>query len=339
MILWTLIAAAWSAELRAVRAGDTVESIAESLGDVALASAIRGLNDLGADEQPLIGQLLTLPSPTVPQVEQQSFLVSVIGEVTVRYPTASSASPARAFSSLPTGSVVCTGEDSNASLRLASSCAGQGFESDDVALFEETCVEVRSVVASELGRSTVLRVLSGSISVADRASGGPARITVQAGPGVAMGQGGFRVHLEPSASLRAEALTRELAVLGAGAETVLSAGQGVRVRPDAPPGEIVDLLGAGPLLEPGPGVPLRRPVFRWEPDPEAFGYLFSIAGDQLHTKILYQEPLVEPAHIPKLLLLTTRDEGGLWWRVASFDHLGFLGLPTPARPFGLPLEE
>lgn len=339
MILWTLIGAAEAAELRAVRAGDTVESIAESLGDASLAGAIRGLNDLGAGEQPLIGHLLTLPSPTVPQVEQQSFLVSVVGQVTVQYPSATDPSPARPFSSLPTGSTVCTGDRSNASLRLASSCEGRGLESDDVALFEETCVEVRSVVASDLGRSTVLRVLSGSIAVADGTSSSPSRVTVQAGSGVATGSGGFRIHLEPNASLRAEALTQQLAVIGAGAETVLDAGQGVRVPQDSPPGEVVDLLGAGPLIQPGPGAPLWRPVFRWEPEPQAFGYLFTIAGDQLSTKVLYQEPLVEPAHIPKQLLLTTRDQAGLWWRVASFDHLGFLGIPTPARPFGLPLEE
>ncbi len=338
MILWMITSAVLSAELRAVRAGDTVESIAESLGDASLAGSIRGLNGLAPNAQPLIGQLLTLPAPTVPQVEQQGFLVSVMGKVTVQAPAGGSAAPAQPFVPLPTGSIVCTGDRSNATLRLASSCEGEGVQSDDLALFEATCVEIQAIVASDLGRSTVLRVLSGSISVADNATRTPAQITIQVGSGVATGQGGFRVHLEEDASLRAESLSSELAVMGAGEEKVLSAGQGVRVVEGQSPGDIVDLLGSGALSEPGPGAPLWRPLFRWEPEPEAFGYLFSIAGDQLCTKVLYQEPLVEPAHIPQLLLLPTRDSEGLWWRVSAFDHLGFLGIPTPARAFALPRE-
>ncbi|MBX2803788.1 MAG: LysM peptidoglycan-binding domain-containing protein [Myxococcales bacterium] len=340
MIAWTLLVlGAEAAELRAVRRGDTIESIAESLGDPALAGAIRSLNDLAAGAQPEIGQLLTLPGPTVEQVDQQAFLVSSVGDVTVQQ-GADSSSAGRLFTAIEADSTVCTGSDSFATLRLASSCDGEGKLADDVTLWSDTCVQLLSMVASSLGRSTVVRVLSGSVVVAEplrgEGVGSASQVTVQAGSGVASGEGGFRVHLEPDEALRAEALTDPLAVMGAGQQQNLAAGQGSRVPFGGVPTEPIDLLGAGPLREPGPGAPLRRALFRWEPQEEAFGYQFAIATDARFTEVVYQDPVPESVHDPELLMLPLKGREGLFWRVATLDRFGFLGVPTQPRPIGLP---
>lgn len=333
MILLALATAAPAAELRVVHNGDTVESIAASLGDPALAGPIRALNALGAADQPTVGRLLVLPASSVPQVDQQGFLVSVVGDVTVARPPAA-AEPAELFRSIPADSVVCTGSRSFATLRVASACDGQGAVNDDVTLLADTCVELRSAVASTLGRSTALRVRQGSIVVSQPVD--PGQVTVEAGAGVVSGEGGFRVHQEADGALRAEALTADLAVFGAGVEQSLRAGQGSRVRPAEGPSAPVDLIGSGPLVAPAPGAPLARATFQWEARPDAFGYLVSIAGDAAFTRVLYQEPVVETICAPSLLLLPLRNPEGLFWRVEAVDRFGFVGLPTLARPIGLP---
>ncbi|MEM6929229.1 MAG: hypothetical protein AAF602_19980 [Myxococcota bacterium] len=331
------------AELRAVRDGDTIEAIAESLGDPALAGSIRSLNQLAAGAQPEVGRLLVLPPPVgVDQVDQQAALVSVVGDVTVA-PPGQPPAPAEVLTEIPVGSVVCTAEDSYATIRLASACEGLGVWHDVVTLFDESCVETLAMVASTRGRSSVLRVTSGSVVVADpgetHEGQPPHEVTIQAAEGVATGRGGFRAHLESDEALRTEALTNELALLGGGQELRLLAGQGSRVHADGrPPDDPVALLGAGPLLVPAAGEPLRRPVFRWAPQDEAFGYSVAIAGDADFTKLLYRNPVPEPVHLAQRLLLPMTRIDGLWWQVASIDRFGFIGVPTPAQALGLPAE-
>ena len=310
---------------------------AEELGDAGLAGSIRQLNQLAAGEQPEVGQLLVLPPPTVPQVEQDAFLTSVVGEIAVT-PPGGSPQRAQAFVSIPTGSRVCTQGRSYGLLRVATSCDGDDAQADDVVLWADTCVRLDSVVASVQGRATVLTVEQGSVVIAepDANDQGNHRVSVVAGSGVAVGAGGFRVHLEPDQALRAEALTAELAVLGGGEELVLQAGEGVRVPLQGVPTGKVDLLGAGPLRAPGPREPLRRPSFAWQPQAEAFGYLFTISADARGVRVVYQEPTPDSVHAPGRLLLPVEPGQPLWWRVATLDELGFLGVPTASRPFGTP---
>lgn len=331
-MIW-FVAAAAASELRVVRSGDTVASIAATLGDPALAGAIRSLNGLGASDEPPVGRLLQLPPPVAPQVDQSAFLLSVVGDVTVLR-SGGAAAPAQPFRSLDAGSVVCAGPKSFATVRVAAACEGQGLVNDDVTLLSDSCVELRSIVASALGRATVLRVRRGSIVVADPADGG--RVTVEAGAGVAAGEGGFRVHREVDGAMRAEALTAELAVLGAGVERVLAPGTGARVLNGGGPTAPVDLLGERPLLAPAPAEPLGRPLFRWEEDPDAFGYVLSIAQDAAFTRVVFREPVASEVYAPSLLLLPLRSPEGLFWRVEPLDRLGYLGMPSAARPIGLP---
>ena len=331
--LWMTVAAA--VELRPVRAGDTVESLAESLGDVGLADTLRSLNGLGPNEQPLVGQLLTLPSSSE-QVDQAAFLVNLVGSATVQ-PDGGAPVALRRFTSIDSGSEVCTGSDSFAALRVATSCEGQGERADDVVLWSDTCVRVRSIVASVVGRASVLEVTAGSVVVVEPTQDGADRtVTVVAGSGIATGAGAFRVHLEPDQALRAESLTSSLAVLGGGQELLLEQGQGSRVPLEGTPTAPIDLLGVGPLQAPTPGEALRRPVFRWEPEPDAFAYRLAIALDARGVGVSYQNTGSESVHAPTFLLLPVEPGQPLWWSVAPIDRLGFIGIPTPARPFVLP---
>lgn len=340
LTLWLWASGAEAGELRPVLDGDSVESIAASLGDEALAGTIRGLNQLAPGEQPEVGRLLLLPPPaSAQQVDQRASLVSMVGDVQVT-PPGGLAQPGVLFELLGAGSTVCTAEGSYATLQLASSCEGKGELVDEVTLHQETCVEIRSIVASSLGRSSVVRVLAGSVVIADPRAADPgappSSVTVEAGTGVVSGAGGFRAHLEEDRALRTEALYQPLSVMGAGQQRALEAGQGARVPEGGVPSEPVDLLGAGPLLSPEAGEPLRRPAFAWRGDPEAFGYQFSIAGDARFTRVLYVEPTPEPGHLAELLFLPMTNIEGLWWRVATLDRFGYLGVPSGARALTVP---
>lgn len=339
MIAIVLALPALGGELRPVLDGDTVESIATSLGDAALAASIRGLNNL-AEGQPLeVGTLLLLPPPAVVQVDQHASLVSVVREVTAALPGAPAA-PAAVWDQVPAGATVCTGPNSYTTLQLASACEGRGEQVDEITLLADTCVEIQAVVASSLARSSVVKVLSGSVVVADPGPAGagdpPSSVVIQAGTGLVTGEGGYRAHLEPDQALRTEALTQPVALLGGGAQRDLEAGQGARVPEGGTPTEPVQLIVAGTLIAPAHEAPLSRPAFAWKADPEAFGYQFSIAGDMRFTKMLYVEPTPEPGHLADLLFLPLTNIEGHWWRVATLDRFGFLGLPSEVRRFIVP---
>ena len=340
MVLYAWLGMAWAGEIRPVGAGDTVERIASSLGDASLASVIRALNDLDVGEQPEIGRLLELPPPAgTRQVDQRAILVSVVGDVVVT-PPGGPAAPAQLHVPLPPDTVVCTQDRSFATIQLASACAGEGQVQDEITLAESTCVELRSMVASDRGRASLVRVLQGSVIVADPpADQAKSSIAVQVADGIAMGVGGFRAHLEAVASgdtLRTEALYNSVSLLGEGEARELAPGEGARVLPEGKLGDTVALLGMGPLLRPEVGEALRRPVFTWSPQPDAFGFQFTIVGNARATRVLYQEPVTDAVHRPGLLFLPVVGIDGLWWLVAPLDEFGFLGLPSPARPFVAP---
>lgn len=338
LLIWLGVAAA--TDVRPVLAGETIESIAQQLGDRSLAPVLRRLNGLSPRAQPRTGQLLTLPDRPR-QVDQSAFVVSRVGQVTTTLP-GGSPRPARAYVALPAGVTVCTAANSYAVLQLATSCAAEGVEptGDQLVLWTETCVEVRALSATpRSGRSTLIEVREGSVVVADPEGPENRRITVVAGAGIATGTGGFRIHLESDAVLRAEALTAGLALLGDGQQRDLAAGQGARVRSDGSTTEAIDLLGSGPLIAPTPGQVLQRGQFRWEPNPDAFGYRVMLSRDPRGLELVHLESVAPPLYAPKRLLLPVRPDRPVWWTVVSLDRFGFLGLPAKRRPFGVPWGE
>jgi len=336
MWLW-LLCAAQAAELRPIRAGDTVESLAAGLGDAALAAEIRALNSLAADEQPAVGQLVKLPPPTTGEaIDQNPFLVAASGTVTAAVP-GEDAVPARTFVAYPLGSLFCTGSASWATIRIATVCDDGGHDLDDITLDPATCVQVDGAFSSVHGRSTVITVQRGSVRVAAQ-EGAAGAVTVITSDGVTTGaEGGFRVTVEDDAT-RTEALYADVAVQGAGTEVALGAGEGSRVIAGQAPSDPVTLLVVSDLVRPLPGEPLRRPAFSWTPDAAALGYRIEIAENRTFTALVHQDDVTDTPHRPTLLQLPFTGAGGLWWRVAPFDALGFLGVPTAPREVTLPME-
>ncbi|MEO0599926.1 MAG: hypothetical protein AAF211_00725 [Myxococcota bacterium] len=335
MMLFAWLSVARAGGLWPVETGQTVESIAETLGDPGYAQVLRELNGLGPAEQPRIGRLLAYPD-TASTSEQRAFLEAVLGEVSVA-PRGGSPQTAQRLVELPLGATVCTGPASYALLQVATTCVDEAPESDEVVLWSETCATIRGVGATRAGRATVVEVIRGSLVVAD-AGKAPGRVSVVAGAGVATGTGGFRVHLEPDEALRAEALTARLALLGDDRQVDLEAGQGARVLADGSIPSVVDLLGAGPLTSPDVGEPLRRGQFRWSPTPEAFGYRIALSADPEGKRQLHHQSVSRPVYTPEMLLLPVEPGEPIWWTVATLDRFGFLGVSSPRRPFGLPWE-
>jgi hypothetical protein len=337
MIALWLIAAALGAETWPVRPGDTVESIAAAVAGTVdakpVALAIRTQNALAANAQPPVGTLLVLPDAQGLHVDQKAFVLTKRGTVTV-----SGLTPRRnvaLYERLPMGSVVCTGAESFASIRVSTQCTVDGANSDDLTLSPETCVELVSAHGSDRGRSTVARVLSGSIQV-QKNDKGTGHVTVQAGTGQTTGaEGGYRVTLEEQA-MRAEALYAEVAVQGAGAQVDLSAGQGSRVKDGEAPSPAVDLVPPGQPKSPDANTALRRPWFTWAPMAEAFGYRFEVAATPDFVDLVFSDDVPDPEYRPSLLLLPWPNDGVLHWRISSFDRFGFLGIPSEPRAMRLP---
>jgi hypothetical protein len=321
-----------ASEFRVVHLGETVESIATELGEPGLAQDIRQLNQLGPDEHPPIGALLELPAvPGATLREQTGAVLHTSGVVTALLPQRGELAAVPGLE-LPPGSTVCTGPASFGTLRLARN--GDSLDHDDVNLLAETCLTLISTVGREATRSSVLRIERGSIAVRGAESGG-GTVIVESEAGITAGQGGgFRVSREADAT-RTEALEAPVAVLGAGQEVAVAAGQGSRTVQGQPPSAPVDLLLAGEPLRPQIGQPLRRPEFGWSTVDGALGYRLEIASSSDFSALVLVESTAEPSWAPELMFLPTRVEG-LWWRVAAFDRVGFLGFPTEPRALTLP---
>ncbi len=331
-LLLLLLPALQAAEFRVVRLGDSVESIAQQLGDPSLAQDIRSINQLEAEDQPIIGSLIELPvRPGPPLVEQQGAVLHAQGEVTVRLVGEQPvlAGPGLA---LPQGSTVCTGPESFATLRLAR--GGGGLNHDDVNLLAETCLTLVSAFSRATERSSLLRVESGSIAIraADEV---PGTVVVETDSGITTGRGGgFRVSREADAT-RTEALSAPVAVLGAGQEVAVAAGQGSRTITGQAPSPPVDLLLASIPQRPQIDQPLRRPDFGWTEIEGALGYRVEIASSADFAQLVLVDSVPGSSWAPELLFLPIRVEG-LWWRVAAFDRVGFLGFPSQPRELLLP---
>lgn len=330
MIAWLMcIGVAMAGPMRVVLSGDTVLSLAG--GDAALADDIREQN--GLTGEPAVGSLLELPAGAADHANQGAFLIARVGMVTVQA-VGEGVAPLRLHVPVGIGSTVCTGARSSATLRLATQCTDDGQAGDDVVLGAETCVQVEHVYADTDERSTVIRVLKGEIAVQDNAAAGSVSVLTDAG--LTTGEsGGFRVTVEEEAS-RTEALTASVAVAAEGVALELAAGQGSRTNVGEAPGPAVDLLLPGRPTRPGDGDELVRPTFEWTPVEQALGYRVEFAADPSFTEVLQSQNVGATPWSPVVFTLPWPSSGALFWRVASFDRLGFLGVPSAAFAMNLP---
>ncbi len=331
-LLLLLLPLAQAAEYRVVRLGDTVETMAEDLGDPDLASAIRSLNQIEPETQPPIGALIELPvAPNAPLEEQQGKVLHAQGEVRATLPSAPEQQAVPGLD-LPPGTTVCTGPSSYATLRLARSEGS--LDHDDVNLLSETCLTIVAAYSRDAERASVIRVEQGSIAIraADEVEG---TVVVETDSGITTGRGGgFRVSREDDAT-RTEALYAPVAVLGAGEEVAVGAGQGSRTVTGEAPSAPVDLLLGTALQRPQLDQPLRRPDFGWSAVDGALGYRVEIASSPDFSAVVHADSVPETNWAPTTLFLPYRVQG-LWWRVAAFDRVGFLGMPSEPRQLVLP---
>jgi hypothetical protein len=228
---------------------------------------------------------------------------------------------------LPPGAEVCTGDDSFATLRLAST-PGCGDE-DDMTLLPRTCLTIAGNHASPGRRSSVVDVRSGSVTVRDCEQRG--LVVVRTPSGAPRGsQGGFRVAVE-AAAMRAEAVSRGVAVQGAGVERPLAAGYGARTPMGAAPGDPVALLPAPVPTAPAPDARLDVPDFAWTTVDRALGYRVELAIDPDFSQLVRRAEVARAAWEPTTLFLPYRVPS-LYWRVVGFvvgignvvDLAGFL---------------
>jgi hypothetical protein len=310
-----LVSLGTASEHVVVHEGETLAGVAARLGDPGLAEVLRQVNGLGADAQPQPGDILLLPGgPEDLEHAHPAMVLSFAGEVTVTSP-AGAAEPAELGMELSDGSIGV-------------------LDHDDVSLLDGTCLTLDATGSQPGRRSSLVTVASGSISVRT-AEESPGAVTVRTSAGVTTGDGGgFRVTIEEGAA-RTEALHRPVSVMGAGQEVQLDAGQGSRTVEGEAPSDPVDLLLAGRLISPEPGVALVRPDFSWSAVEHALGYRVEIAGDADFAELLLAEEVEQASWTPELLFLPYRLPG-LWWRVSSFDRIGFLGLPSQAQPLAIP---
>lgn len=332
MRFWlVLVGLALSAAHHVVAPGETVESIAEELGDPALAPGLRTANGLAPGEQPAVGQILELPPPDGPS-DQAAVVDRVRGTGTVNLPGGTS-EPLSAGQLLPPGSQVCTGPDGFTTVRLAVGCSGG--EHDAVSLVPSTCLTIDATLEQGGSRSSLVSVDSGSITVQEQP--GDAVVTVRTRSGLTSGSGGgFRVHVEgDQESTRTEALANPVKVFGAGEALALDAGKGVRVEAGQVPGTPVDLLLPGSPVRPPDQEVLRIPEFDWTEVPGAAYYQLELALDPEFRDVVVLQTVPETEWFPAGLLLPT-DQPGLYWRVTPMDRFGFLGKPSAAHYAAFP---
>lgn len=269
-------------------------------------------------------------APAEPPVSTTAQLLHAAGQVLLRTGTGPQR-PIEVGTPLPEGVTVCTAPDAWATIRLARDLTTPGH--DDVSLFGGTCLTLVTLRAGATSHASRITMEQGSVSV--RAVDTPGSLAIQTRDGVTAGTtGGFRVTVEPEAT-RTEAVERPVSVRGAGQEVAVGAGQGTRVREGRAPEAPVDLPQAALLDRPDEGGVLRRPDFVWHPVDGALGYRVEISATEAFDAILVAEEVPAAAWRPDVLFLPYRVPG-LYWRVAAFDRVGFLGLPSQPRSLAFP---
>ncbi len=325
-MLLLALAAAWAADHHVVRPGDTAASVAAAAG--VDESALRARNELAAGAEPAVGSVLVVPGLD----DDQGGLVLALSGVATATAPGGVAAPLREGQVLVPGSTVCTGVASYTTLRVASDLRRR--EHDEVSLLSQTCVRLDNSHNGASTRSSVLSVAKGSISVrnADTSS---STITVVTEDGVTTSEGGgFRLTVEGAAT-RTEALYRPLSVLGGGVDQRLDAGYGSRVEAGRAPSTPVRLLDPGTPIHPLGPAPLLRASFAWSPRDRALGYRVEIAASADFSDLVQVEDVPSATWDPEVLSLPYRVVG-LWWRVASFDRTGYLGIPSAGAAIVVP---
>lgn len=272
-------------ELRVFRSGDSIEALAGPDSD-----QVRQLNGLGPGEQPIAGTVLRFPGGS----ERSGVVLSLRGSGSLRMPQ-SAELPLELGQDIPPGTLVCTAPDSYATLRLATSESGGGH--DEVTLLGGTCLVLTGSTGRGPERSSLLDLQRGYLSVRPTLTD-PGRVAVRTGDGLTAGEeGGFRVAVEEGAT-RTEALYRPVAVIGAGVELSLKAGEGSRVSQGQAPSPVHLLPPFGEPLKPADQAPLRRPDFSWTPVERALGYRLEISSDDAFTSLLLIKDVGETSWFP-----------------------------------------
>jgi len=315
---------------RVVHAGETVESIADELGETVTPEVIRQLNALDAATQPETGDIILVPLLGAGHAHGGAVL-ALSGTGTVRTPSGSEA-PLEIGLPVPEGASVCTNEDSYATVRLA--VAQKGRIHDDITLLSNTCAVIEAARSGVDERISLVSLRTGSLSVR-AADEDPGTVTILTESGVTTGdKGGFRVTIEEEAS-RTEALYSEVSVMGAGEEVPMDAGYGSRTRTGEAPSEPVLLLLPGEPTAPADGAALRRPDFTWTGVDGALGYRIEVSTAADFSELVLVEDVTSVAWYPEIFFVPFRVPG-LWWRVSSFDRTGFMGVPSDPRMLQFP---
>ncbi len=315
-----LLSILWADQLRVVRAGDTVESLAGPSAD-----QVRQNNGLAPGEQPGVGTVLRLPGGT----DSAGLVLSLTGTGTL----GAGGTALVLGQQLPPGSLVCTGADSFLTLRLATSDSGGTH--DEVTLLGGTCVSLTGSTGLGQQRSTLLDLQRGYLSVRPTLRD-PGRVAVRTADGLTVGdEGGFRVAVEDAGYTRTEALYRPVAVIGAGVEQPLQAGEGARVKKGQAPTRPVVLPTPGSPEAPADEAAFRRPDFYWRPVERALGYRVELASDAEFQSMLLMRDVPGSPWLPPYLMLPYQVER-LYWRVSSYDRNGYYGVPSEAHRLNFP---
>jgi hypothetical protein len=323
-----LLTAALAGDAQVVRQGDTIESIAAGLDGGP--AAVRAANGLGDDAQPIVGSVLRLGGP---DMDVPGVVCSTSGTGTATTAGGTVVDLVRGLE-LPAGSHVCTGERSYATLCLARS--DTDYSHDMVTMFPGTCVAVEAAFSAPERRTTVVSLEKGGVSVGARGQTTSGDVTIRTLDGVTAGRmGGFRVTLEPDAT-RTEAVTAPVSVFGDATQVEVPAGFGSRVSAGRAPVTPTALLPSGALSKPDDGEALRIPEFSWPAVARSVGYRVELATTSDFVDIVQAETVPEAHWAPEVLFLPYRVPG-LWWRVAAYDSLGFLGVPSEARALRFPV--
>ncbi len=324
MISLLLVLLMGAAGHRVVGEGDTVESIAEDLGDPNLAPLLRKINGLEEGSQPEVGSILGMPpaegpadqAAVVQSLRGQAYMDRGLGQVAL--------SPGLLVAP---GARICTDEASFLTLKLAVGCTGEG--GDEISLLPQTCITLDNTYESDGDRSSLVTMDQGSLTVQPDKAGEEGLVSVQTSAGVASGRGGgFRVHVEDDDSTRTEALDNAVSVMGSGAEVGLEAGQGVRVEEGKAPGPVVQLAKAGNPTSPENQSLLRVPDFSWAASSDALAYRLEFSSNAEFSDIIFYTEVAETPWVPESFALPTQPDAGVYWRVTTIDSMGFVGLPS-----------
>lgn len=278
----------------------------------------------------ILALMLSVPTAQAQEPATAAVLLAARGDVQLREPTQHALALGER---LAEGSLVCTGVNSFATVRLAMSIVGG--QHDDVTLLPETCLRVVTASSHSASRESVLALESGSVTLRAVDEGDAGRVVVETASGVTRGEGGgFRVHIEQGAA-RTEALYNGVSVEGAGEKVAVEAGFGTRVRTGEAP--------QAPQRLPDPGTPtaptdlqvLRVADFSWQPVAEALAYRIEFATTEDFSDILMADEAPASVYEPELLFLPFRIPG-LHWRVTSVDKYGFIGVPSEPRELRFP---